>query len=247
MNIWAIADLHLSFGLKGKEMDVFGEEWKHWTDKISTYWKEQISAEDLVLIPGDISWAMHIEEAVPDLEWIDDLPGVKVMIKGNHDYWWSSKSKVEKILPPSVHIIQNDSFQYKGVSVAGARLWDTPEYGFGDFIIMKENKRANLTETSEVDAEKIFQRELMRLETSLKALDPKAELRLLMTHYPPIGADLKESQASCLIEKHNVDICVFGHLHSLEKNSLPFGYKNGVRYLLTSCDYLDFHPLKLSN
>ncbi|NGX41913.1 MAG: hypothetical protein K940chlam7_00187 [Chlamydiae bacterium] len=247
-SVWVIADLHLSFGVANKEMDVFGEEWKGWTEKIANNWMANISTEDLILIPGDISWAMHLEDALPDLEWLDSLPGTKVIIRGNHDYWWSSRTKIEKALPPSVHIIQNDAFQWKNVSIAGARLWDTPEFNFGDYIIVKESERSKeLTEYEGnlENTEKIFQRELGRLELSLKEVNVDADHRIAMTHYPPIGADLEESRVSSLLEKYNIDICVFGHLHSLKPGSLPFGEKNGVTYHLTSCDYLNFMPLKI--
>lgn len=247
-SVWAIADLHLSFGVKEKTMGIFGEEWVNWTGKIQTHWSQLISADDLVLIPGDISWAMHQEDVVPDLEWIDQLPGTKVMIRGNHDYWWGSKKKVANLLPPSLHIVQNNAFNFQNISVAGVRLWDTPEYNFNDYIILKENKKANTLTKHAADPEhdeKIFVRDLSRLEMSLKELDRNASHRIVMTHYPPIGADLADSRTSQLLEKYDVDICVFGHLHSLKPNSLPFGEKNGIQYHLTSCDYLDFKPLRV--
>lgn len=247
-DVWAIADLHLSFGVKDKSMDVFGKEWVDWTEKLQTHWSQCISNDDLVLLPGDISWAMNSDDAIPDLEWIDQLPGTKVMIRGNHDYWWGSKKKVMNILPPSLHIIQNNAFHFKNISVAGARLWDTPEYNFNDYIILKENEKSNPLTMHAADPEhdeKIFLRDLSRLELSLKCLDKKASRKIVMTHYPPIGPDLKDSRVSTLLEKYHVNTCVFGHLHSLKPNSLPFGEKNGIRYHLTSCDYLDFKPLKI--
>src|SRR4029077_20470111 len=112
MHIWAIGDLHLSFGCKSKEMHVFGESWLDHHEKIRTVWDSVVAPDDLVLIPGDISWAMHIEEAMADLEWIDKRPGFKVMIKGNHDYWWHAIGKVRKALPKSIHAIYNDAFVY---------------------------------------------------------------------------------------------------------------------------------------
>ncbi len=247
-SVWAIADLHLSFGTKNKSMDIFGDVWSGWTDKIARNWNELIKETDLVLIPGDISWAMNVDQALADLAWIDSLPGTKVLIRGNHDYWWSSKTKVEKALPPSLHIIQNNAFHYKGVAVGGVRLWDTREYNFNQWIVLKENAQENPLTTSLQDAErdeKIFERELQRLELSLGEMDKNATHRIAMTHYPPIGAGLAETRASQILSKHHVEICVFGHLHSLIPKSLPFGVKNGVRYALTSCDYLDFIPLKI--
>jgi predicted phosphohydrolase len=247
-SIWAIGDLHLSFGIPNKEMDVFGEAWIGWTKKLEKHWRENIKEEDLVLIPGDISWAMHLEEALVDLEWINKLPGTKVMIRGNHDYWWSSASKINKVLPPSLHIISNDAYNWDDVSICGVRLWDSPEYNFTDFIEIKENKRERpLTEFDhdKEKAKKIFERELGRLEMSLKCLNQEAKLKIAMIHYPPIGADLQDSETSKLLEKYGINICVFGHLHNIRSDSKMFGEKNGIKYYLTSCDYLNFQPLKV--
>lgn len=248
MAVWALADLHLSFGVANKSMDVFGEQWKNFTEKIKSHWEANISPQDLVLIAGDISWAMRIEEVQPDLDWIHQLPGTKVILRGNHDYWWTSLSKIEKILPSSIHLIQNNAFQWKGISIGGGRLWDTPEYGFNNYIAFVENPRAQqLTahESDKQEAEKIFLRELVRLELSLKCLKKDADVRIVMTHYPPIGANLAESRTSALLEKYHVNACVFGHLHNVKKDKLPFGERKGIHYYLTSCDYLDFVPLKI--
>lgn len=247
-SIWSIADLHLSFGIPNKSMDVFGAQWASWTDKIAAAWQELVAPEDLVLIPGDISWAMSLDQAKPDLDWIGALPGTKVMIRGNHDYWWSSKSKIEKILPPSLHIVQNDAFHFHDVAVAGARLWDTPEYTFADYVVMQQREGAKTLARKEEESaedEKIFARELLRLEMSLKQLKSEARMKIVMTHYPPIGANLEESRVSKMLEHYGVSLCVFGHLHNLRGDSLPFGEKGGVRYALVSCDYLNFRPLKI--
>lgn len=247
-SVWAIADLHLSFGVPDKSMQAFGTEWIDWTDKIKIHWLNLIGDDDLVLIPGDISWAMNVQDASPDLEWINQLPGTKVLARGNHDYWWGSKSKVESILPSSIHIVQNNAYFFNGVSIAGVRLWDTPEYSFDKFVIFKQNKKVNVLHKAMHDSdndEKVFTRELSRLELSLKELDQSAAYRIAMTHYPPIGAELQESKTTKLLEKYKVDICVFGHLHSLIPESLPFGKRNGIHYHLTSCDYLNFKPIKL--
>jgi predicted phosphohydrolase len=251
MNIWAIGDLHLSFGVANKSMDIFGPAWENHAEQIKKHWLELIAPEDLVLIPGDISWAMKLEDVVADLQWIHALPGTKVMIKGNHDYWWSSLKKMVSLLPPSIHLIQNNAFLWKGIAVGGARLWDTPEYNFSSFIDFRENPKAKLKNKEELIqedlSEKIFERELQRLDMSLASLDPSAKLRIAMTHYPPIGADLAPSRASKILEARNIDICVFGHLHNLKKECKLFEKEKGpVRYLLTSSDFIDFRPVKLA-
>ncbi len=234
MNVWAIGDLHLAFGVPEKTMEVFGPNWAGYAEHIETHWHALVEPEDLVLIPGDISWALSLEDAKVDLDWIERLPGTKALIKGNHDYWWGSLSKVQKILPPSLHLVQNNAFNYQGISIAGTRLWDTPEYHFG-FPLDKDKK----------EEEKIFNRELQRLEMSLQCLDKQAKCRIAMTHYPPIGADLQTSRVSELLDKYGVDICVFGHLHNFQEGTLPFGKLGGVTYHLTSSDYLRFQPLKI--
>lgn len=242
MSIWAIADLHLSFGVPEKTMEVFGPEWINYGEKLKENWSAVVRPDDLVLIAGDISWAMRTHEAKIDLEWIGALPGTKVMIKGNHDYWWSSLSKVEEIIPPSLHVIQNNAFHWNDCSIGGARLWDTDEYSFDGYIEYRESPVAPSKE-EKPDQEKIFKRELERLELSLKCLDQSAKQRLVLTHYPPINAELAPSLASALLEKYHVDICVFGHLHNVKKGVRLFGVHKGIQYYLTSSDYLDFKPL----
>ena len=134
MTIWALSDLHLSFGAPSKSMEVFGDSWKNYAERIKAHWQECIKPEDLVLIPGDISWGKTMDEALVDLNWIDALPGTKLILKGNHDYWWDSPAKMLAKIPPSIHFIQNNAFNWQGVTIGGARLWDTPEYSFGDYI-----------------------------------------------------------------------------------------------------------------
>ncbi len=247
MRIWAIGDLHLSFGVPDKKMDVFGPGWENHAEKIAANWKAVIGPDDLVLIPGDISWAMRPEEAKADLDWIHSLPGTKVMIKGNHDYWWGSMKKVAEILPPSIHLIQNNAFHWRGCAIGGARLWDTPEYNFHKFVVFQENPREKKEDVEVVVQEelnqKIFDRELGRLDLSLSQLDPNAEVRIAMTHYPPIGSDLEPSRAAQILEKHQIQICVFGHLHNLKPDLSLFGTSRGVRYLLTSTDYIHHQPI----
>ncbi len=253
MRIWAIADLHLSFGVPNKNMDVFGPGWENHAEKIKAHWSAMIGPEDLVLIPGDISWAMRVEEAAADLAWIHALPGTKVMIKGNHDYWWGSLKKVSEILPPSIHLIQNNAFHWRGVAIGGARLWDTPEYSFAKFVEFRENPREKPEKpraapnaeaaVQEELSQKIFDRELQRLQASLKQLQPDAKIRIAMTHYPPIGADLLPSRAAQILEQNQIQICVFGHLHNIKPDCSLFGVARGVRYLLTACDYIRHQPI----
>ena len=242
-SIWAIGDLHLSFGTPNKEMDLFGPLWQGHTDKIKAAWDTTVAPDDIVLIPGDISWAMRLNEALPDLRWIDERPGIKILIRGNHDYWWGSARQLRAALPKTIRVIQNDAVIIDDVAVAGARLWDTPAFNFKSIIDMK----ATATMPKEKDIEKdeeIFRRELGRLETSLNLLPKEAAVKVAMTHFPPLGLDLMPSAVSELFERYGVSLVVFGHLHSFKKDLPPlFGTARGVRYVLCSSDYLNFSPI----
>jgi hypothetical protein len=247
MNIFVLSDLHLSYSKPEKSMEFFGKPWGNYHEKIKKNWIGRIKDDDLVLIPGDICWAMKLKDAMIDLEEINKLPGKKIILKGNHDYWWSSNAKMEKALPPTIDFINNNAINLKNVSIAGSRLWESSEYNFNEFIEYKENiNRNTLEEKVQKDLqEKIFLNELKRLEMSLEKMNPDAKLKIAMTHYPPISSDLKDSKVSKILEKYNVDICVFGHLHSVRENSLNFGEKNGVRYIFASCDYINFDPIQI--
>lgn len=250
MTVWAISDLHLAFGVPSKTMEVFGPKWTSYTEKIASSWKEVVSSEDLVLIPGDISWATRLEEALTDFLWLESLPGKKMIIKGNHDYWWGSASKLRKVLPPSIEFIQNNALVWKDIAIGGSRLWDTSEYQFNDYILFQENPlekkpSSPFSPAEKEESEKIFNRELERLKNSLSQLAPSAKVRIALTHYPPIGADLAPSKASAILEDFNITHCIFGHLHSVKPGSLPFGTARGVHYHFTSCDYLDFKLTKI--
>ncbi len=247
MNVWAIADLHLSFGVPEKTMEAFGEVWKNYASRLSENWNALIHKDDLVLIAGDISWALKFHDALIDLKWIAELPGTKILLKGNHDYWWGSLKKMQSLLPPTLHLLQNNSFSFHGITIGGARLWDTSEYSFKEFVEYVKNPKENEKEQKiqEDLSEGIFQRELIRLKISLQTLDPKAHTRIAMTHYPPIGADLKDSMASAILEEHKIRYTVFGHLHNLKRDKPLFGEKNGIKYILTAADYLNFTPIRI--
>jgi uncharacterized protein len=244
--IWAIGDLHLSFGIPGKNMDVFGKNWTKHAEKTAKHWHNNISENDLVLIPGDISWAMRSEDALPDLQWIDQLPGTKLLLRGNHDYWWSTLSKVKKILPPSIHVIHNNSFLWNNIAIAGTRLWDSPEYYFDEIIEIKNNPKAKKQHQNDDLA--IFERELNKLELSLKTIPKDITTRIAITHYPPIGLQLQPSRTSQILEKYNINIAIFGHIHSFKKDLPPlFGECNNIKYILASADYIDFSPILIAN
>ena len=246
MKIWAIADLHLALSVPEKTMEFFGEPWRDYMPRIEKNWKELVNDDDLVLIAGDITWAMHLDDAKSDLEWIAALPGKKVISKGNHDYWWPGNKKMDEIIPENMRYIHNNVINEWGITIGGTRLWDTPEFGFDEWIDMVPNPHAKTVEMDAEKEEKIYVRELDRLERSLKAMDPKTKLRIAMVHYPPIGPEMKDSRASKILEKYKVDYCLFGHLHSMHVTGKLFGVKNGVDYRFTAADYLHFVPMEIA-
>ena len=226
MQIYAIADLHLSLTAE-KPMDVFGEAWRGHTEKLERNWRETVSSEDLVLIPGDISWAMQLQAALPDLSFIGDLPGKKVLLKGNHDYWWSAIGRVRATLPAGMRALQNDSIVEAGIGICGSRGWLCP--GSSNFS---------------QDDEKIYLRELDRLSLSLQSL-PQVETKIAMLHFPPFSDKDRASGFTERLEAAGVKIAVYGHLHG-EANRYAFeGEKNGVYYHCVAADKLDFTPKKI--
>ncbi|HEY1011204.1 MAG TPA: metallophosphoesterase [Herpetosiphonaceae bacterium] len=235
MRIWAIADLHLPGG-QAKPMDVFGAHWLNHAATIEAHWRELIGAEDLVLVPGDISWAMRMPDVLADLAWIDSLPGRKVLCKGNHDFWWSSASRVRSILPPSLRIVDCDALIIDDVVICGTRGWMVP--GDRDF-------------DQETDL-RIYQRELGRLERALAGAKALAEgVRPIYTliHFPPFREGQPTEFAARIAaaaEGGTAAACVYGHLHQPDQwASATVGERDGVSYYLTACDALQFRPVEI--
>lgn len=227
--IYALGDLHLDYS-KEKDMAVFGEAWKNYEEKIFENWKKTINEGDLVLIPGDISWAMNLEEAKKDLDRIDKLPGSKLLLKGNHDYWWSSLNKIKKLGLKTIEFLQNDAYDFSNYIIAGTRSW-----------ISRDSKDFKL------DDEKIFKRELLRLEMSLeeakKLKKNRESMEIIgMIHYPPFNCDRSPNEFAKIFEDYGVKKVVYGHLHGPALNTLREGEVNGVEYFCVSGDYLDFIP-----
>ena len=223
MQVYAISDLHLS-GFKPKPMDIFGENWKdHWM-KIRVDWHKCVREEDLVLIPGDISWAMRLSEAMIDLKQIEELPGSKIILKGNHDYWWSSLSRLISELKPNTYVLQNNAFDFKELSVAGTRGWTCPS----DREFKPEDK-------------KIYLREVERLKLSLEKVKPREDKKIIaMMHYPPFNEKREPTGFTELFEKYGVDTVIYGHLHDASAYQSFNGVHNGILYQNVSCDFLNF-------
>lgn len=228
-NLFAIADLHLPGG-QDKAMDLFGKQWIEHVNKIEINWQKKINKDDLVLIPGDISWAMKLDEAEEDLARIGSWPGTKIMIKGNHDYWWQGIGKVRKALSKDLFALQNDSFLISNWQICGTRGWKVP--GNKDF---------------NSEDEKIYLRELERLELSLKSRqnEKKETQTVVMLHYPPFNEKGEASGFVDVMKNYGVEICVYGHLHGDLDFPPQEGLIDGINYYLVACDYLDFSPLMI--
>ncbi|HEY8418911.1 MAG TPA: metallophosphoesterase [Clostridia bacterium] len=229
MNVYAVSDLHLSIN-NPKPMDIFGGAWENYLDVLIQNWKAKITNDDLVLISGDISWAMTLNEALPDLEFIHALPGKKILIRGNHDYWWNSISALRKALPPSIIAIQNDCVKIENYVICGTRGWTVPE---------------NNQFPTEQDR-KIYLREIERLKLTLNAMT-KARAQddkvILMMHFPPFNSQLGHSDYTHLITQFNVDCVVYGHLHGKGGRISHKVVLDNIPYYLTSCDKLNNDPL----
>lgn len=208
-------------------MDIFGDNWIDHAGQIRANWLAQIGSEDLVLIPGDISWALHLEEARADLEWLEALPGTKVVLRGNHDYWWVTLKKMKKAYP-ALHFLQNNAFIHGDTAVCGTRGWLCPgDQGF-----------------DEAQDHKIYQRELIRLRLSLEEGARADKPIIAMIHYPPCSLKQESSGFTALFEEFGVKLVLYGHVHN-QFDSIFEGERNGVTYRLVSSDYLRFSPLRL--
>lgn len=222
MKVYAIGDLHLSLSTP-KPMDIFGMQWKdHW-EKIRCDWISKVGEEDIVLIPGDISWAMKFEDAKQDLEVICKLPGNKVLLKGNHDYWWSSLSKLEGFLYNKTYVVQNNCVVCGDYVILGSRGWTFP------------NDRATAQDKA------IYDREILRLKLSAdNAIKHNDKVKIAMMHFPPFNEQHESSEVTDILARSGVSYAVYGHLHDAGLKFAFDGNIDGVEYSLVSCDYLDF-------
>ncbi|MCL6592976.1 MAG: metallophosphoesterase [Alicyclobacillus sp.] len=227
MALFALADLHLSNAVD-KPMDVFGPEWEGHVEKIERAWRTRVKDEDIVLLPGDLSWAMTLEEALPDLRWIASLPGEKVMIRGNHDYWWSGIGKVRQHAGPRMHALQNDALALGGYALCGSRGWLLPTH-------------PKFTEADAV----IYAREIHRLRLSLTAAQQLGLPKIALMHYPPCSYLGEVTEFTKLLADFGVRLCVYGHLHGPAHRYAVEGVVDGVEYRLVSADYTHFQPVRL--
>ncbi len=230
MALYAIGDMHLSYGIEDKPMDVFGENWHNYMDRLKENCHRVLKDDDVLLIVGDSSWATYMEESVADFEFIDSLPGRKIISKGNHDYWWDTVSKLNKFKKEkgfdTIDFLHNNFFVYEDYAICGNRGWIF---------------------SSSAEDIKIFDRELGRLELSLEAAQKSGySKKIVMTHFPPlVSLDAGDGRFIELLKKYGVEHCVFGHLHNLKKGEILKREIGGITFRLVSADYLGFEPARI--
>lgn len=229
MALYAIGDFHLALGMD-KPMDVFGEKWANHEAKLKSAFSS-LTDDDVTVLCGDLSWAMSMESAREDFLFVNSLPGKKLIIKGNHDYWWSTAAKAERFFAEngidSIGIIHNNFFPYGDYALCGTRGWFFEEEKGGEHD------------------KKIMRREIMRLEASLNAAGDREKLVFL--HYPPVFLNYECPEILELLKKHNVRLCCYGHIHGKACRCAFNGWKNGTEYRLVSADFVNFTPVRLAD
>lgn len=229
MSLFVIADLHLCQGNPEKTMSIFSG-WKNYQELIRKNWLELIKENDTVVLPGDISWGMSLQDSAPDFHFIENLTGEKIIIKGNHDYWWSTKKKMDDFLNAegcgSIKILHNNHFRYENYGICGTRGW--------------------VNMPGETQDEKVLKREVQRLETSIKsALGENLEPVVFM-HYPPIFATNFNYDILEILYRYNIKDCYYGHVHGRSAHELCIkNMYDGINFHLVSGDYLQFVPEKV--
>lgn len=227
MALYTIGDLHLSLA-KDKPMDIFGDCWKKHDEKLKEAFSK-LTDDDLTVLCGDLSWGMSLEETAPDFRFVDKLPGKKLILKGNHDYWWTTAAKTKRFFAEqgigSIDILHNNAFPYGDYAICGTRGWFYEEEKGGEH-----------------DA-KIMRREIMRLEASLKAAGDRKKLVFL--HYPPIYGNYRCEEILKLLKEHEVPLCCYGHIHGKGCAAAFNGWYAGTEFKLVSADYINFTPLRL--
>lgn len=230
MAIYVISDLHLSFGVN-KPMDIFGEKWKDYEEKIKKDWLEKVNPEDYVIIAGDFSWATYLEEAIPDFNFLNSLPGKKILLKGNHDYWWETVTKMNRFLEENnfenIYFLYNNCIETDEAIICGTRYWAQEEGEPNEKIYNREILRAQMSLN---EAQKINQK---RIEQGLEN-----KPIIMATHYPPDSKLIEE------VKSFEIKIWLYGHIHSNYDDSKI--QIEGINTYLTSCDYMNFKLMKIN-
>ena len=235
MSLFVIADLHLDIKNNQKSMEVFGNRWTDYVNKIEKNWKRLVTDDDTVVIPGDVSWALNLNEALYDLQWIDSLPGKKILIKGNHDFWWATVNKMRNFFNENgiktIDVLNNNAFFAEDYIICGSRGW------FTDRSMQNANQN--------IDYSKIINRETIRLRMSLeaaKALQKDSGREILaFLHFPPVWSDFCCDEILDLLNEYNVKRCYFGHIHGSYSSPSSFVYGE-ISFRMISADFIDFIP-----
>jgi len=230
MAVYGISDLHLPLGVD-KPMDVFGKSWENYVYRLEENWRKSIKPTDCVVLPGDFCWAINLEEARKDFEFLNTLPGIKVLLKGNHDYWWDTLTKVENFMHENgfenIYFIQNNHFCHKGTALCGTRFWTSPEF-----------------EHQSAQDLKIYQRELGRVEFSLNAAKASGcDDIVFFVHYPPLLNGKADTAFLQLMKKYNITDVYYGHLHSIPSGFQRLQTVENVNFHLISCNCIGFNPV----
>lgn len=229
MSLFVIADLHLPLSAD-KPMDIFGG-WEDYVTRLEYNWKRKISPDDTVVLPGDISWAMSIEQSLEDMRFIDALPGRKIISKGNHDYWWTTVSKMNRFLEENgittISFLHNNCYEYEGIGICGSRGW--------------------INETGKPEDDKVINREAMRLDASIQCAEMQGLKPVAFLHYPPVFAGSVNVPIFEVLKKHSIKLCFYGHLHGKRAhvNALTGQYE-GIELRLCSADYIQFDPIDIT-
>lgn len=228
MALFAIGDLHLAISVKSKSMDIFGG-WENYLELLEKNWKTYVSDEDTVVLAGDISWAMKLSNAFEDFSFIEQLPGKKIILKGNHDYWWTSKKKMEDTFSAwgfkTLNILHNNCYKYENFAVCGTRGW--------------------VNMPGEAADAKVLAREAGRLTASLEAAKAEGLSPLVFMHYPPVYGNNCNYDILDVLYSYGVMQCWYGHLHGPSIKNAINGERDGVKYQLISGDFLQFNPAKI--
>ena len=230
MAIYVIGDLHLSFSTN-KPMDIFGKNWQNYEEKIKQDWLSKVKKEDTVILPGDFSWAMYLDETEKDFEFINNLPGKKILLKGNHDYWWSTVTSMRKYIDSkefkNIDFLYNNSYEFENKIIAGTKGWN----------ISEDQEDIRLTK-----------REVARLELSIKdGISKYGENKeiIVFMHYPPLTKTNIDTDYTRLMKKYGIKRCYYGHLHANSIKDAVEGNVDGIEYKLVSSDGLDFKLLEI--
>ncbi len=225
MSTFVISDLHLSFGVN-KPMNVFGEKWNNYEDKIKNDWISKVNENDFVIIAGDVSWATYLDEALNDFKWLDALPGTKIILKGNHDYWWETVTKMNRFLNDNgiqtIKFLYNNCIETDNYLICGTRYWASEEETDNDKIFNREIERAKISLDSAI---KIYKEE-----NRIKPI-------IMCTHYPPDQLLLEE------LRDYDISLWIYAHIHSNYEEHLA--NTRDIPSLLTSCDFLNFELIKI--